>query len=365
MRSNRIRVGILCGGRSCEHEVSLQSARGVMGAIDSDKYEVIPIGVAKDGRWRLLHEPIPSGPMPQLPAGEPVLLPADPTVGGLLKPASGEVVPLDVVFPLIHGPQGEDGTVQGLFELAGIAYVGAGVAGSAAGMDKALMKALFQQAGLPVAPYRVVSRARWQAEPAAVQQECEDALVYPWFVKPANMGSSVGVVKVHGPDEFAAAMQEAARYDSKLLVEEGVQDAHEIEVAVLGNDTLQASVAGEILPCHEFYDYSAKYLANASELIIPAPLPETVTEQVRTLALGAFQALDCAGLARIDFLVRRADHAVFLLEANTLPGFTPISMYPKLWQASGVSYSELIDRLIQLALARQQDRGRNQTSYLG
>ena len=366
MTKHKIRVGVLFGGRSCEHEVSLQSARGVMAAIDRDKYDIVPIGVTKSGQWLTLKDTLLAGNPPQLPdKGAPVTLLPSP-LQGQLTPLNEDIEParLDVVFPLIHGPLGEDGTVQGLFELAGVPYVGSGVLGSAAGMDKAIMKALFQQAGLPVSPYKVVLRQRWQVEPETVRRDCETDLVYPWFVKPANMGSSVGVVKVHGPEEFAAAMNEAARYDRKLLVEQGVEDAHEVEVAVLGNDRPQASVPGEILPCNEFYDYRAKYLDNASELIIPAALPQAVNDRLRAYAVAAFSALDCAGLARVDFLVGRRDHAIYLLEANTLPGFTPISMYPKLWEASGIPYAELIDRLIQLALERHREREQNQTSYM-
>jgi D-alanine-D-alanine ligase len=271
---------------------------------------------------------------------------------------------VDVIFPLIHGPLGEDGTVQGLFELAGIPYVGSGVLASAAGMDKVVMKMLFEKAGLPVTPYRTFLRSRWDTEHASILSECEAAFPYPWFVKPANMGSSVGVSKVHRRSEFEGAMDEAARYDRKLIVEAAVEDAREIEAAVLGNDHPRVSVPGEIIPCNEFYDYRAKYVDNASGLVIPAELPHSVFKQVQSLSLAAYSALDCAGLARVDFLVQRSDHAVFVSEINTLPGFTPISMYPKLWEASGVSYRGLISRLIELAFERHAERQRNQTSYL-
>jgi D-alanine-D-alanine ligase len=365
MAQKRIRVGVLFGGRSAEHEVSLQSARGVMAAMDRERFEVVPIGATKAGEWVTLRDPLLSVDRPvQSADGSPVAMLPTPTQKDLLPLASGMAgTQLDVILPLIHGTFGEDGTVQGLFELAGIPYVGSGVLGSAVSMDKAVMKALFEHHDLPVSSYRVVTRRRWQSEPAVVQNECESKLGYPMFVKPANLGSSVGISKVHDASEFGAAMAEAARYDRKLIIETSVEDAHEIEVAVLGNDQPIASVPGEIIPCNEFYDYRAKYLDNASELIIPAQLPEPVIKKLQYYAVAAFRALDCAGLARIDFLVKRESYEIFLLEANTLPGFTPISMYPKLWEASGIPYDELIERLIDLALERHQDQQQNHTSY--
>lgn len=367
MTECKIQVGILFGGRSAEHEVSLLSARAVMQAIDRDRFDVIPIGVTRDGQWVQLVDPQLSMEKPVLSSdGAAVTLLPSPVEHALrpLDPASGDLPALDVIFPLIHGTFGEDGTVQGLFELAGIPYVGAGVLGSAVGMDKAVMKALFAQAGLPVAPWKVVLRKRWREESAAVQAECERELGYPLFVKPANLGSSVGISKVHDASEFAAALDTAAGYDRKLVVEQGIENAHEVEVSVLGNDELEASVPGEIVPCNEFYDYAAKYLAGTSELIIPAPLPEAVVARLQDHAMRAFRALDCAGLARVDFLVRRDSHDIFLLEANTLPGFTPISMYPKLWAASGLPYPALIERLIALALERHAERQANRTDFL-
>ncbi len=350
--------------------MSIQSACGVLSAIDRDKYEPVPIGVTKNGEWVLMRDD-------QVQPGKPLSrdwglklhLLSDPTCGGLLRleqtsVKTEEAVALDVIFPLIHGPMGEDGTVQGLFELAEIPYVGSGVLASAAGMDKVVMKTLFEKAGLPVTPCRTFLRSRWESEQGAILNECEAAFPYPWFIKPANMGSSVGVSKVHERTEFQRAMDEAARYDRKLIVEAAVTDAREIEAAVLGNDDPKASVAGEIIPCNEFYDYRAKYLDNASELIIPAELPDSVLTQIQSLSLAAYSALDCAGLARVDFLLRRSDHTVFVSEINTLPGFTPISMYPKLWEASGTSYTALISRLIDLAFERHAERQRNQTTYL-
>ncbi len=368
MSGQRMRVGVLFGGRSCEHEVSLASARAVMAAIDRERFDVVPIGVTKSGQWVRLADPqLNREAVLEVAAGLPVTLlpsPDDHCLRSLDLAADTDDVRLDVVFPLIHGTYGEDGTVQGLLELTGIPYVGAGVLGSAVGMDKVAMKALLAQAGLPQAPYHVVLRRHWQQTPTTVQRECERTLGYPLFVKPANLGSSIGISKVHDATEFAPAMDEAARYDRKLVLERAVENAHEVEVAVLGNDEPEASVPGEIVPCNEFYDYAAKYLADESELIIPAPLPPVVTARLQSCAVHAFQALDCAGLARVDFLVRRDDHEITVLEANTLPGFTPISMYPKLWEASGLPYGRLIERLIELAMARHQERQANLTSYL-
>ena len=368
MTEKKLRVGVLFGGRSAEHEVSLQSAKAVLAAMDRSKFEVIPIGVTKAGEWLTPRDPLLATDTPkpiQNSDGEPVALLPTPTRKDLL-PLNNQITAdktIDVLLPLIHGTYGEDGTVQGLFELAGIPYVGSGVLGSAAAMDKAVMKALLQQHGLPVSPYKTVLRKRWQTDPAAIQAECEAQLAYPLFVKPANLGSSVGISKVHDADEFVPALDEAAQFDRKIIIEAAIEDAHEIELAVLGNDDPIVSVPGEIIPCNEFYDYSAKYIDDDSELIIPAPLPEETVKQLQQHAIAAFQALDCAGLARIDFLVRRQDQAIFILEANTLPGFTPISMYPKLWQASGIPYPELIERLIMLALERHQERQQNRTSY--
>lgn len=363
MNRDKLRVGVLFGGRSCEHAVSLMSARSVMAAMDRQRFELVPVGITEAGHWLRLADEWLHHDQP-IHEGTAVTLLPEPGDQGLRVMTTGEVIPLDVIFPVMHGTYGEDGTMQGLFELADIAYVGAGVLGSAAGMDKAVMKALFAQAGLPQAAYRVVLRRRWQDDPDAVQRECEQALGYPLFIKPANLGSSVGISKVHAADELVAAMNTAAQYDRKLVVEQGIEDAHEVEISVLGNDQPQASLPGEIVPCNEFYDYAAKYLAGESKLIIPAELPETVIHRIQDYALRAFQALDGAGLARIDCLVRRSDHAIFLLEANTLPGFTAISMYPKLWQASGLAYPQLIEHLIELALQRHQERQHNQTRFL-
>ena len=370
MPDKRLRVGILFGGRSAEHEVSLRSARSVMEAMDKDKYELVPIGVSKAGEWLRMDPRVLEGPAPTLALeGDRVALLPHPEDQSLLpldngkdNGARGGQKPLDVVFPVLHGPLGEDGTVQGLMELADVPYVGSGVLGSAVGMDKAIMKALFRERGLAITPYRVFLRSRWRDDPAAVRSECEAAFPYPWFIKPANLGSSVGITKVHGPGEFAGAMDDAAQYDRKLIVEAAVGNAREVEVSVLGNDAPRASVVGEILPSHEFYDYEAKYLDEATRLIIPAEIPGETADRVREMAVEAFLALDLAGLARVDFLIDGDTREVYLSEVNTMPGFTSVSMYPKLWEASGLSYAELIDRLIELAIERHGEMRTNRKS---
>ena len=345
------------------------SARGVMGAIDKDRYEVVPIGITKQGRWLAAGDPMEALSSGVVTASSPALLLAEPSQRGLMRLEDRkqalravQVSQLDVVFPILHGPYGEDGTVQGLLELAGIPYVGAGVAASAVGMDKALFKAIMHAHGLPVVPYLVVKRKEWEEEPEQTIAQIEAKIGYGCFVKPANLGSSVGISKAHRRAELCTALTRAACYDRKLLVEMAV-DAREIEVSVLGNDEPIASVPGEIVPCNEFYDYSAKYLDGESELLIPAPIPPDTAELVRRLAMEAFLAIDCAGMARVDFLLDRQTGKLYLSELNTLPGFTPISMYPKLWEASGIPYTELIDRLIQLALERHADKGRSATEY--
>ena len=367
----KVRVGLIFGGRSGEHEVSLMSAQGVMGAIDREKYEVVPIGITKGGRWLAAGDPMKALSSGVATESNPALLLAEPSQQGLMRLEAREqeralkaiqVSRLDVVFPILHGPYGEDGTVQGLLELAGLAYVGAGVAASAVGMDKALFKDIMRAHGLPVVPNLVIKRKVWEREPEETIARIEAELGYDCFVKPANLGSSVGISKAHNRSELRAALDEAARYDRKLVVEVAV-DAREIEISVLGNDEPIASVPGEIVPCNEFYDYSAKYLAGESELLIPAPLSAETTKLVQKLAVDAYLAIDCAGMARADFLLDRQTGKVYVNEVNTLPGFTPISMYPKLWEASGVSYTELIDRLIQLALERHADKLRSATDY--
>jgi D-alanine-D-alanine ligase len=365
----KVRVGIVFGGRSGEHEVSLMSAQGVMNAIDKSKYEVVPIGITKDGRWLASGDPMRALASGENAASHHAALLAEPSQRGLMRLEEQEqnltavgVSQLDIVFPILHGPYGEDGTVQGLLELAGIPYVGAGVMASAVGMDKAVFKDVVRAHGLPVAPYLVIKRKAFEQHPDPIIAQIEADVGYDCFVKPANLGSSVGITKAHNRAELSAALAEAARYDRKLIVEVAV-DAREIEVSVLGNDEPIASVPGEIVPCNEFYDYAAKYIDGDSELLIPAPIPPETAEAIRRMAVQAYLAIDCAGMARADFLLDRLTGEVYLNEVNTLPGFTPISMYPKLWEATGISYPELIDRLIQLALERHADKDRSATSY--
>ena len=390
----KLRVGILFGGRSGEHEISLLSAASVFKAIDPDQYEVVPIGITKEGRWvtsadaeRLLHgkplesdrrlragdpETTPSAAV--LQKGEAVVVPPEPHKSGMtpfqteapVRRASDRAINVDIIFPVLHGTFGEDGTIQGLLELADIPYVGAGVLGSAAGMDKDIMKSLFRAAGLPIVKHVTALRGDWEACPKKVQKLIEGKLKYPVFVKPANLGSSVGISKAHDRKEVGPAINEAAKFDRKIVIEEGVggkrNKAREIECSVLGNDKPEASLPGEIVPSAEFYDYSAKYLDEGSQLIIPAKLSKAESQKVQQLAIAGFRAVDCSGLARVDFLMDPKSRKIYLNEINTMPGFTSISMYPKLWAASGVGYSELIDRLIRLGLDRHAEKKRNQYS---
>ncbi len=394
----KLRVGVLFGGRSGEHEVSLLSAASVLNAIDKGKYEVVPIGITKEGRWvtaahaeRLLKGKPADAPKPRnLRAGDPETTSAAAVLargeGVVVPPMPGEnhsslmpfetdahelraavkPVDVDVIFPVLHGTFGEDGTIQGLLELADIAYVGAGVLGSAAGMDKDVMKRLFRDAGLPIVKHVTILRSAWREQPKKVRKQIESALKYPVFVKPANLGSSVGISKVHDASELAAAMDEAARFDRKLVIEAGIGGkkgkAREIECSVLGNDNPVASLPGEVVPIKEFYDYNAKYLDEGSELIIPAKLPKAKQKEIQQLAVAAFQAVDCSGLARVDFLMDPRSEKMYVNEINTMPGFTSISMYPKLWAATGIAYSELIDRLIQLGMERHAEKKENRYS---
>ena len=368
----RIRLGVLFGGRSGEHEISLISAASVLKALDPRKYEVIPIGITREGQWRLGESPKQLAAAPEqllasvLREGDLVTAGADPN-GPSLVPMTSSRLPagdhrLDVVFPVLHGTFGEDGTIQGLLELAQVPCVGAGVLASAAGMDKDVMKRLFRDSGLPVVDWVLVLRSDWEEHPERARREIRRKIGYPLFVKPANLGSSVGISKVHGPRELARALDHAARYDRKIIVECGV-DAREIECAVLGNDRPVASVPGEVIPVNEFYDYEAKYLKEGSKLVIPAKLSRGQVREVRELAVRAFQSIDCAGMARVDFLLDRGTGRWLVNEINTIPGFTPISMYPKLWEASGVSYPELIDRLIGLALERHAEKQRSSYQF--
>ena len=371
--AEKLRVGVIFGGQSGEHEVSLVSAQGIMNAMDKERYEIIPIGIAKEGRWLTSGEPMKllqsggpgvAGQIADTRQAEPGTWELVPTDRRDLVPGTRETgfPQVDVVFPVLHGPYGEDGTVQGLLELADIPYVGAGVLGSALGMDKIAMKAVFTSHGLPVVEHVALKRKDWEQDPEAVMELIEKELGYPCFVKPANLGSSVGISKVHQRSELAPALALAARYDRRMLAERAV-NAREIEVSVLGNDEPIASVPGEIIPCREFYDYIAKYIDDRSELIIPADLPPEATRRIQELAIAAFLAVDCAGMARVDFFLDKDTGDLYICELNTIPGFTPISMYPKLWEASGIAYSELIDRLIELALERHADNSRSETSY--
>lgn len=368
-KKRKIRVGVIFGGRSGEHEVSLMSARSVMNAIDKDKYEVLPIGITKAGRWIAGPDPMKAladGRTDSTPAallGDPTrsraLMAMDETSTAVTLSSIAEV---DVMFPVLHGTFGEDGAVQGLLELADIPYVGAGVVGSAVGMDKAVFKDVMRANGLPVAEHVLALRLEIEADVETVARRAEAAFPFPIFCKPVNLGSSVGVTKAHDHDELLLGLREAARWDRRVMAERGI-DAREIEVSVLGNDDPIASVPGEVVPSREFYDYQAKYVDEDSQLLIPAPIPPERAEEARRLAVQAFRAIDCAGLARVDFLLERSSGKLYISEINTIPGFTQISMYPKLWEASGVPYSELIDRLIELALERQADKDRTERDY--
>jgi len=358
----RLRVGVIFGGRSGEHEVSLRSAVSVMAALDRERYEVVPIGITRDGYWlvggdpmALLRAEVRGERQAPRPAGGPLA-----QVSALLDQG------LDVVFPVLHGPYGEDGTIQGLLEMAGIPYVGAGVAASALAMDKGLFKDLMRAHGLPVVRYQTILRREWEEAPEAVLDRVEGALRYPIFTKPANLGSSVGVSKCRNRSDLLEGLMEAARFDRKLLAEEAVPHAREIEVSVLGNDEPEASLPGEIIPSREFYDYAAKYIDDgeaASQLLIPAPLTPEETERVRELAVRAYRVMDGAGMARVDFLMNGETGEFFISEANTIPGFTSISMYPKLWEATGLPFAALVDRLIELALARHREQVQRETRY--
>ena len=360
---SKIRVLLLFGGRSAEHEVSVVSARSVYAAIDRERYDVVLAGIDQQGRWYFGGkdgESLSSStvvPDEQVPARLS-------TAGPFLESKDGNGLPgseFDVVFPLLHGPYGEDGTVQGLLELAGLAYVGAGVAASAVGMDKVLARALFAASGLPQTQYSVISRSDWRRAQVSVVERLEGEHNYPLFVKPANLGSSVGISKVHDRQGLQAGLELASHYDTKLIVERSVENARELECAVLGNEYPEASGVGEIIPGAEFYDYTTKYIDDRSELVVPAVLEKSGTESIRELAIRTFKAIDCSGLARVDFFMR-SDGSVLVNEINTMPGFTPISMYPKLWAAAGVAYGDLIDRLIQFGLERHLDRKDLQTT---
>ena len=353
MSKKKTRVGVIFGGRSGEHEVSLRSAESVIRALDPGKYEVVPIAITPQGRWLSTGNSVA-----MLPAGEAVQQALVGTESMAISPEPDGESPVDVLFPIVHGTYGEDGTIQGLLELAGVPYVGAGVLGSAVGMDKDVMKRLLREAGLPVGDFwAVLSR-----DTERFLKEVAKSLPYPVFVKPANLGSSVGISKAHDIGELPAALSLAAEFDRKIVIEKGI-DAREIEISVLGNDDLKASIPGEIIPKREFYDYAAKYVTDDSELLIPAPLDANQIQQAQDLAIRAFRALECAGMARVDLFLERPTGKFLVNEINTLPGFTSISMYPKLWEASGLPYPALIDRLIELAIERHAEKKKLRTKY--
>jgi D-alanine-D-alanine ligase len=358
-------VGVLFGGRSVEHEVSLASAASVIRALNPEKYEAVPIGITKDGQWL-----VGAGAQKLLPevlkTGQRVVLPSDPTAVALVPLDERRTDPdaagrLDVAFPVLHGTFGEDGTVQGLLELAGLPYVGAGVLASAVGMDKDVQKRLFRQAGLPVTDFLAIRRSDWEKQREESLRAITKKFHFPMFVKPATLGSSVGVSKVHNRRELPGALELAAEYAQKILVERAIR-GREIEVSVLGNEEPQASIPGEIVPQREFYDYTAKYLEEGTQLIIPAKLKKDQVTTFQRYASRAFRAIECTGMARVDFHLERGSGKIYVGEINTIPGFTAISMYPKLWEASGVSYGELVDRLIELALAQHRERTRTKYS---
>ncbi|MEQ1575809.1 MAG: D-alanine--D-alanine ligase family protein [Vicinamibacterales bacterium] len=384
----KLRVGVIYGGRSGEHEVSVASAASIIRHLDRTRFDPVPIRIEKDGRWTLADKPPMSVSAAEvlehgrLDVARPaksrretflVAHPGDDTLvtverRDLADPRQADNsamvtgLGLDVIFPVLHGPYGEDGTVQGLLELANVPYVGAGVLGSAVGMDKAVMKTLFAAAGLPIVPHMVVIRSQWERDAPALTARAAATLTYPVFVKPANLGSSVGISKAKTHEEFAAAMTLALQFDRKIVIEAAVPNAREIECGVLGNDAPEASIPGEIVPSREFYDYEAKYLDEGSTPIIPAPLLESQVRDVQRLSIEAFRAVDGAGMSRVDFLLARDTGAMYVNEVNTIPGFTTISMYPRMWEASGLPYPSLIDRLITLALERHAEKQHLRTS---
>ncbi|MFA6409978.1 MAG: D-alanine--D-alanine ligase family protein [Candidatus Buchananbacteria bacterium] len=373
MAKKKLKIGVIFGGRSGEHEVSIVSAQSVMKALDKNKYDVIPIGITKEGKWIAGSQAVDflKDGMKKLPF-KSVIVP-DPTEKGLIsvkdsnlakiKEPKQSFAKLDVIFPVMHGTYGEDGKLQGLLEMANIAYVGPDVLGSALGMDKIVQKQLFAQQHLPIVKYDWFLTTKWQTDRNNILKRLEKKLVYPMFTKPANTGSSVGVGKCHNRKELIAGIAEAMQYDRKIIVEQGIENISEIEVAVLGNDQPRASVPGEIVPGNEFYDYDAKYVDGNSQAIIPAKLPANLIKEIQAAAVLGFKTLDLAGMARVDFFVVKNTKKIYINEVNTIPGFTSISMYPKLWAASGIPYPELLDRLIKLAIQRFEQKNKFATSY--
>jgi len=370
MRDRKIRVGILFGGKSGEHEVSYCSAVSVIGAIDKEKYEVVPIGITKEGKWISPKESLQALQSGIIEGESAMMLINDSSGKALIKirnntelNVSSNKNKIDVIFPVLHGPFGEDGTVQGMLELADIPYVGAGVAASAISMDKDIMKIIFKQNGLPVLDWFCIKRKDWKNKSRILMDMIHQGIPYPIFVKPSNLGSSVGITKVHKKDELREAIDLASSYDRKILIERGIENTREFECSILGNDEPQTSVVGEVVPAGDFYDYQSKYLDEKTRLIIPAKITQKIAEKIQKIAVSAFNAVDAAGMARVDFLYSRKTGEIFLNEINTIPGFTKVSMYPRLWESSGLTYSDLIDRLIQLAMERYRDKNQNKTVY--
>jgi D-alanine-D-alanine ligase len=359
IEKEKLSVALLFGGRSTEHKVSLTSVVGILSHLDPKKYNIVPIKISREGTWMLIPD---TGSITSVEAAEKArgdrIIPGDPEAKGfhrIERTTSGDLhIQVDVVFPILHGTFGEDGTVQGLLSLANLPFVGAGVLASALGMDKIMMKQMFFQNDIPSVDFIWFTRKAWETSPKLIQAGIKKEIGFPCFVKPANTGSSVGVFKISEEKELQDKLVAAAQYDRKILVEKAI-DARELECSVLGNDKPEASVVGEIIPSNEFYDYEAKYEDEQSQTIIPADIPDDISSQIRSLAIQAFQAIDCAGMGRVDFLFERKTNRILVNEINTIPGFTPISMYPKLWEVSGISFSELLDRLISLALERNED----------
>ncbi|MBN8655264.1 MAG: D-alanine--D-alanine ligase [Anaerolineae bacterium] len=366
--SRKLRVAVLFGGRSGEHDVSLMSARSVVSVLDPERYEIVQVGITLDGNWLTGENALAAFEKGDVSNLDRVIPPTDPasrqSLFVLRSTKTGEkletLASIDVFFPVLHGPFGEDGTIQGLFEMADVAYVGAGVAGSSVGMDKGIFKDVMRANGIPQVPSMLVLRGDVENNMDAVIKQAEDLGEYPLFTKPANLGSSVGISKCTSRSDLAEGLMDAARYDRRIIIESGIKEVREVEVSVLGNENPQASVCGEILPSREFYSYESKYIDGTSGLLIPSPLPEDIANKIREYAIRAYKAIDCAGMARADFFVEKETNKIYLNELNTIPGFTSISMYPKLWQASGLTYAQLVDRLIELALERKAQRDRTE-----
>jgi D-alanine-D-alanine ligase len=365
----KLKIAVLFGGRSGEHEVSLDSARSVLSVLDPQKYDIYQVGITHAGNWLTgadARQALQDGRTETLLPCTILPDPSTPALFGIRSNGQEQVLQkltdLDVVFPVLHGTYGEDGTLQGLFEMTDLAYVGAGVTGSSVGMDKGVFKDVMRAIGIPTVESVIVLRSEIEKDIESVMQRAETVAAYPLFIKPANLGSSVGISKCNSHGDLGEALLEAAAYDRRVLVERGV-DAREIEVAVLGNDDPQASVPGEVLPSREFYSYESKYVDGTSGLRIPAELPGGVADEIRRMAVNAYKAIDCAGMARVDFFVEKQGGAIYLNELNSIPGFTNISMYPKLWEASGLPYAALVDRLIELALERKADRSRTEHQF--